>query len=261
MNVLILLPDSDYDPTESAVPWYLLSTNGHKITFSTPNGEASHADERLVSKGFSFLSPLFMTRKVDLKKYSLMISSMKYSQIIAYSEVEPKKYDALFIPGGHAKGVKSLLESKDASQICNHFMTSNKPVGAICHGVLLLARSKSQDGHSLLQGRTTTALTNLLEIPAWLLTFPWLGKYYRTYKTTVENEVTSAVSKDGKFLRGNPFPMRDTESNTSHGFVVLDGNYLSARWPGDCNLFAKEFVSLLNSYQSDTSSNKTNNIV
>jgi putative intracellular protease/amidase len=261
LKVLILLPASDYDPTESAVPWYSLSNNDYQITFSTPNGEVAHADERLVSKGFSCLSPLFMTRKVDLKKYHLMLASMRYSQVIAYKDIEPSNYDALFIPGGHAQGVKSLLESKDASKICRHFMSHNKPVGAICHGVLLLARSKSEDGQSLLQGRTTTALTNMLEIPAWLLTFPWLGRYYRTYKMTVENEVKAALSYKGKFLRGKPFPVRDNESNTSQGFVVLDDNYLSARWPGDCNLFAKEFVSLLNSYKSDTSSNKANKIV
>lgn len=256
MKVLILLPASDYDPTESAVPWHALSINEYQITFSTPNGEIAHADERLVSKGFSCLSPLFMTRKIDLKKYSLMLASMRYSQIIAYSDIEPSNYDALLIPGGHAQGVKSLLESKDASKICNHFMNTDKPVGAICHGVLLLARSKSEDGKSLLQGRTTTALTNMLEIPAWLLTFPWLGRYYRTYKMTVENEVKAALSHDGKFLRGNPFPIRDSESNTSHGFTVLDRNYLSARWPGDCNLFSKEFITLLNTYKTTTRSNE-----
>ena len=257
MKVLILLPASDYDPTESAVPWHSLSTNQFHITFSTPTGEIAHADERLVSNGFSCLSPIFMTRKVDLEKYFLMLTSMRYSQVIAYSDVEPSNYDALFIPGGHAQGVKSLLESKEASQICSHFMDNEKPVGAICHGVLLLARSKSQNGQSLLQGRTTTALTNLQEIPAWLITFPWLGRYYRTYKMTVENEVRNALGHSGKFLRGTPFPVRDSESNTSHGFTVLDRNYLSARWPGDCNLFAKDFITLLNTYKANIPSNKS----
>jgi putative intracellular protease/amidase len=57
-------------------------------------------------------------------------------------------------------------------------------VAAICHGVLLAARSRNPDGHSVLFGRRTTALTWALESAGWkvgrIVRF-WDPNYYRTY--------------------------------------------------------------------------------
>ncbi len=36
-------------------------------------------------------------------------------------------------------------------------------------------------------------------------------------------------------------------------FVIDDGNYLSARWPGDAYLFARKFLALLNRDQPPSS--------
>jgi len=59
--VVMLLPAADYDPTESAVIWDALTTSGVEVRFATPEGEPAYADARLVDKGFSVLSPVFMT--------------------------------------------------------------------------------------------------------------------------------------------------------------------------------------------------------
>jgi hypothetical protein len=40
---------------------------------------------------------------------------------------------------------------------------------------------------------------------------------------------------------------RGTASDDSPAFVTQDGNYVSARWPGDAYLFAKRFLALLRS--------------
>ena len=37
-HILIPLPLAGFDPTETAVPWKVLSERGHKITFATPDG-------------------------------------------------------------------------------------------------------------------------------------------------------------------------------------------------------------------------------
>ena len=45
---------------------------------------------------------------------------------------------------------------------------------------------------------------------------------------------------------GRPIPRgRDSEKDLSAGFTVRDGNYLSARWPGDAHAFARAFVQML----------------
>mgnify|MGYP000431874633 FL=1 len=245
MKVLILLPSLDYDPTESAVPWKAMMRAGHSLTFSTPEGLPAYADQRLVDKGFSLLTPFLMTKNVDIAKYREMITHESFLKPLAYAAVVAEEYDALFIPGGHAPGMKTMMESKAAQSICCYFMAENKPVAAVCHGVLLLARSQYNNGESVLKGRHTTALTASMELSAWVVTAPWLGRYYRTYPMTVEQEVKQAVGKEGGFDKGPFLPIRDSENNHRFGFTVLDKNYLSARWPGDCNKFSADWVDVL----------------
>ena len=38
---------------------------------------------------------------------------------------------------------------------------------------------------------------------------------------------------------------RDSANDGSAAFVVEDGNYVSARWPGDAYTFSKRFAALL----------------
>jgi len=84
-----------------------------------------------------------------------------------------------------------------------------------------------------------------MELIAWRLTRSYLGDYYRTYKTTVEDEVPSVLALPEDFIRG-PLPLRrDSAARLSAGFTVRDGHYLSARWPGDAHRFASEFAAMI----------------
>ena len=49
-----------------------------------------------------------------------------------------------------------------------------------------------------------------------------------------------------QFERG-PFSLGacDSEEDARPAFIVRDGHYVSARWPGDAYLFATEFMQLL----------------
>jgi putative intracellular protease/amidase len=49
MQVLMPLPDRDFDVTEVAVPWWILNAAGHQVTFATEHGgSAPSADQRLL---------------------------------------------------------------------------------------------------------------------------------------------------------------------------------------------------------------------
>jgi protease I len=50
---------------------------------------------------------------------------------------EVKKFDGLLIPGGRAPEYLALIP--DIQRIVSHFMITNKPIGAICHGSHILA--------------------------------------------------------------------------------------------------------------------------
>jgi hypothetical protein len=84
-----------------------------------------------------------------------------------------------------------------------------------------------------------------MERGAFLMTAWRLGRYYRTYPAYVEDEVIAALGDPAGFERGPRSTRRGTDSDDSTAFVVEDGNYLSARWPGDAYLFAKRFDRLL----------------
>jgi putative intracellular protease/amidase len=244
--ILFLLPQADYDPTESSVPWQALRQAGIDVRFATPHGLPAYADPRLVEIGFGPLNPFLMTRDADLQHYQAMIADDAFRKPLAYADVDPSQFDGLVIPGGHAVGMRSLLESEQAKRIALHFFTANKPVAAVCHGVLLLARTLAPDtGRSILHGRKVTALLKNMELLAWAVTAPLLGRYYRTYTQTVEEEVKAALARPDDFQTGPLLPLRDSAEKLQRGFVVRDGNLLTARWPGDCYRFAHEWVTML----------------
>jgi len=112
----------------------------------------------------------------------------------------------------------------------------------------LAARSvSSKTGKSVLHGLRTTSLLSFQEKLAWWLTWWWLGNYYRTYlDRTVESEVKDALARPNKdFLPGPMALGRDTPDNLQSGFTVKDGQYLSARWPGDVHRFTCDFLAML----------------
>ncbi len=84
-----------------------------------------------------------------------------------------------------------------------------------------------------------------MELIAWRLTRSYLGDYYRTYQTTIEDEVRSMLAGPEDFIKG-PLPLRrDSPARLTVGFTVRDGHYLSARWPGDAHRFASEFAAMI----------------
>ncbi len=245
-TVLIPLPATDFDPTESAVPWRMLVAAGHSVRFATPDGKPATADPiMLTGKGLGPLAPLLMANQDGRDAYAAMAGSAEFQAPLRYTEVRSTNYDALLLPGGHAPGMKLYLESQVLQHLVQEFFSADKPVGAICHGVLLAARSHLSSGVSVLYGRKTTALTKTLERSGWALTCLWMGRYYRTYPQLLQDEVVSRLARPQDFLPGPPATKRDSPSNLTPGFVVQDGNYLSARWPGDAHRFAKTFIKML----------------
>ncbi len=148
-------------------------------------------------------------------------------------------FDALLLPGGHAPGVRQYLESTVLQAVVAEFMATSKPVAAVCHGPVLLARTRDRADHSVLRGRRATCLPAWLEWSAYALTFWKMGRHYRTYPQTVEDEVRAALGADGTFLRG---PLHN---DYSRPFVVEDGTLVTARWPGDSEALAQALVQRL----------------
>jgi putative intracellular protease/amidase len=164
--------------------------------------------------------------------------------------------------------MRNYVDSDVLQKLVVEAFRRGMPVAAICHGVLLVARSiDPSTGRSVLFGRKTTALTWDLERRAWRLTRItrfWDPGYYRTYSEqpgdpvgfmSVEAEVTRALENSADFrnvpgdsphrLRQTSGMVRDTATDSRPAFVVEDGTYISARWPGDTHTFATTLAATL----------------
>jgi putative intracellular protease/amidase len=274
-TVLIPIPDRDFDPTEVAVSWQVLKANGHQVVFATESGAPGVADDIMVSgRGLDFWSALpvlgaitIVGRMLRANKdarcaYQDMLQSAEYQHPSSWTETTLDGVDALLLPGGHrARGMRSYIDSDTLHRLVVDAFARGLIVAAICHGVLLAARSVDPaTGHSVLYERRTTALTWALERTAWRLTRItrfWDRDYYRTYSEepgqpagymSVQSEVTRALKDSTDFCdveRGSPHwraktsgIARDTATDSRPAFVVDDGSYVSARWPGDAHTFA-----------------------
>jgi putative intracellular protease/amidase len=281
-HVLVLLPARDFDPSEAAVSWQVLTRAGHRIDFATPDGRPAVADDIMLTgqgldpwgavpllRNWPLAGLLLRANRDARKAYAEMIVDPSYAAPQRWDAIEASEFDALLLPGGHrARGMRDYLESEILQRHVVSFFDAEKPVAAICHGVLLAARSISErTGRSVLHGYQTTALTWALENSAWslarILRF-WDSNYYRTYLETdgqpqgfmsVQQVVTRALAAakdfrdvpktDPDYRRKTSGLQRDSIDNATPAFVVRDRNYVSARWPGDVHTFAKTFAGML----------------
>lgn len=242
-KVLFPLPDRDFDVTEVAVPWKLLRDAGHEVVFATEAGATPACDPLLIT---GVLFGKLGARPEPIAFYREMEQSEQFRSPATWAACRPDDFDALFLAGGHAPGMKQYLGSEVVQALTAAFFATDKPIGAICHGALVAARAKRADGHSVLHGLRTTCLPKYMERSAYLATFWLRGKYYRTYPAYVEEEVRAALAKPEDFERGpKELSKRGTREDDTHAFVVEDGRYVSARWPGDAYLIAKKLIERL----------------
>jgi putative intracellular protease/amidase len=281
-RVLIPIPSQDFDPTEVAVSWQVLARLGHDAVFATPDGQPARGDELMITgegldpwgfiPGMRRLVGLGRLLRADGRgraAYQELERAPSFRAPIGWASAGLGSVDGLLLPGGHrARGMRSYLESDILQRLVVEAFNREMPVGAVCHGVLLAARSiDPATGRSVLFGRKTTALTWALERRAWqvarIARF-WDPHYYRTYSEdhgqpagymSVQQEVTRALAGAPDFLDVKPGTpqarlkmsgrARDTFEDERPAFVVQDGAYVSARWPGDVHTFARRLAAIL----------------
>ncbi|GAA1693256.1 type 1 glutamine amidotransferase domain-containing protein [Streptomyces yatensis] len=245
MRILMPLPDRDFDVTEVAVPWKLLTDLGHEVVIATEHGDGPPAADPLLITGVLFGQ---LGAEPEPKEfYRQLTDATAFRRPLAWADLEPEAYDGLILPGGHAPGMRQYLGSDVLREKIAELWGLDRPVGAICHGVLTLARTNDPaTGRSLLADRRTTCLPAYMERTAYYLTAWRRGRYYRTYPAYVQDEVVAALNDPAQFERG-PIELRrrGTATDDTPAFVVQDGRYLSARWPGDAYLFARRFAEML----------------
>ena len=124
-TVLIPIPDRDFDPTEVAVSWRVLTRRGHRVIFATESGAPGVADDiMLTGRGLDVWSALPVLGAVPIiglalrankdgrGAYREMVQSNEFRHPIAWSQATLDDVDALLLPGGHrARGMRSYIDS------------------------------------------------------------------------------------------------------------------------------------------------------
>ncbi|KAG9228906.1 class I glutamine amidotransferase-like protein [Amylocarpus encephaloides] len=242
----VLIPMSDYghDPTETALPFTAFKAAGFSVHFATETGQAPACDEKML---VGITRKLLGAAKPAVEAYHLMAQAPEFQSPLAWSapsfDLEP--YHLIFLPGGHDKGVRQLLDSPIIhAHLASYFPRTRKPsarcVAAVCHGVMVLSETEGHDGRSVIHECETTALPTRFEQAAFWGTRVWLGGYYKTYgvgSENVEESVTKKLDDPRQFQRSlgmGPFVVEDKKYN-----------YLSGRFPNDAQLLAERTIALV----------------
>lgn len=279
--VLFILPSHDFDPSEVAISAKIIRNNGYMIEYATPKGEIAKPDEIMlygrgldiwgnipILNNFILFGRFLRANKNARIAFENISQSFEFNNPIKYENAKAQNYCGLIIPGGHkASGMRPFLENSILQNLILEFAQKNMPIGAICHGPLLLARTiNPETNKSIIYGRKCTALTWDLEQKANkianILRY-WDKNYYRTYKenknqnygfNSVEAEIKRLIGKENfinvpknsnNYFIKTAGIFRDNENDFTPSFIVKDENILSARWPGDVHAFANEFVKII----------------
>ncbi|KAI0157106.1 class I glutamine amidotransferase-like protein [Hypoxylon sp. FL1284] len=247
-KVLIMMADYGHDPTETAIPYTAFKDAEYEIKFATENGNSPRCDKKMLE---GFTQKLLGAKKEVVAKYKKMIASEEMRQPLSWSapDFSLDPFGLVLFPGGHDKGVRQIIDSPVVHRLMvDYFPKTKRPstkvVAAVCHGVMVLSESKDADGRSVIQDCNTTALPAKFEQAAYWGTRAFLSDYYKTYgrgSDDVEVAVKKVLASPSQFkasLNPGAFTVEDEQYN-----------YISARYPGDAELFAEEIIKLFNSFR------------
>jgi putative intracellular protease/amidase len=126
--------------------------------------------------------------KSAVEAYSQMSKTPEFQKPLSWTAADFNldSYNLVFLPGGHEKGVRQLIDSPIMHKhLASYFPATIKPsskaVAAVCHGVMVLSETKGADEKSVIHECVTTALPARFEQVAFWGTRAFLGDYYKTY--------------------------------------------------------------------------------
>ena len=189
--------------------------------------------------------------------YKQVIEWDEYKNPIAYDKIVPQDYDGMILIGGHAAGMNTFLNSETMQTKLSEFYNLKRPIAAICHGVLILSRTKNKDGKSLIHDRKVCALPMWLEIQAYLITAGICGVPAKEYQlsTTWPNYVQGEIQKEASEFVVGPYHVLaplfpGTATNHFNAFAYEDfpegkSPLVTARFWSDSYLWTNKFAALL----------------
>lgn len=197
-----------YWADEVAIPYRALRAAGHEIDVATPWGHLPVADLQSV--------------KPDSETARFLRDLPALRQPKELEEVDIDRYDAIYIPGGHAPMV-DLAVSVPLGRLLRAAMEKGKLVAAICHGPAAFLAARETGRPWPFAGHRITAFTNAEEEA-------YLGK------EKLEWHVEDHLKSEGVVWCGG---------GVWESVVVRDRNVLTAQNSDSCGAFTDELIRAL----------------
>ncbi|MCZ8020378.1 MAG: alpha/beta fold hydrolase [Cyclobacteriaceae bacterium] len=192
---------------EVAHPYWEFTEAGYVVDIASPEGGEikfdSFSDPEDASQyaAFDYLSLGF---KKDAAKQALVKNTLKLSQ------VNPNHYKAIFVCGGQGP-MYTFVDNAELHTFFTNFYLTGKPTAAICHGTVILLKTKLPNGKFLVEGKRWTGFASAEEQYA----DNYVGMQIQPFR--IEDEARKMPNS--KFEVGAPFS----------AFAVQDGNLITGQ--------------------------------
>lgn len=137
--------------SEFTVPYYAFINAGMDVDMASIKG----GEIPLQPPSWSW--PLACADDRRFMKDKAAMAKFKNSKKI--SEIDPGKYDVIFMAGGWGAAY-DLAQSDELAEVVTKANAAGKILGSVCHGALGLVSAKGVDGEPLVKGRRVTGVTN-----------------------------------------------------------------------------------------------------
>ncbi|MCU0383404.1 MAG: alpha/beta fold hydrolase [Cyclobacteriaceae bacterium] len=192
---------------EVAHPYWEFTEAGFAVDIASPEGGEikfdSFSDPEDASQyaAFDYLSLGF---KKDPAKQALVKNTLKLSQ------VDAKQYKAIFVCGGQGP-MYTFVDNAELHNFFVNFYLTGKPTAAICHGTVILLKTKLPNGKFLVEGKRWTGFASAEEQYA----DNYVGMKIQPFR--IEDEARKMPNS--KFEVGAPFS----------AYAVQDGNLITGQ--------------------------------
>ncbi len=255
-NVLVVLSDeaqlelrdkrvfeTGFYANELMQPVKKLLDAGHTVTFATPLGKAPTVDRSSLNKSYFGDADDNMQQHLALLE-QLRLTAVDKSPVVSLARVEQAgyaKYDAVFIPGGHAP-MQDLIKSEALGRLLRHFHAANKPTALVCHGPAALISALEQP-QRLIQALESGKPGG--KKPQWIY-----AGYQMTVISNTEEEAAKAGLNGGQMKFLPQTTLEQAGGNYRSGpnwaaHVVVDRELITGQNPASALGVANELLSRL----------------
>ena len=205
-----------YWAEEFAMPYKIITDDGHDVVVATPNGVTPNVDM------MSLRPAMAGGAEAALELEAIIRSAEVMRRPLQLSDVRLEDYDAVYLPGGHGP-MADLAFDADVGRLLTAQLASGNPLFIVCHGPASMLATRIH-GVSPFKGYRITGFTNDEEAGVGMASrAPWL----------LETDLKEKVGVE--FSRGEMWKP----------YMVEDRNLVTGQNPASAAVLAKRLLEVL----------------